>query len=381
MFDPLVSVVVPSFNAGHTLKKTLLSVAAQMEEYPNCEVIIVDDGSTDTTPYIISQFERWDRRFKGVKQENRGVSAARNNGVEVAAGDYIAFLDADDLFLKNSLPVRMQALLKEDDPDMLGVFCPAVLIDAEGRVIRNNRQFDYYLPGDRLYFSHIPDSVFNPSCVIVKKNEFIKAGRFDETVAPAEDYDLWHRMMRGGGYFKKVSSCSIGWRQHSMSACHSKILKHYKQCKIVTERVFSESPGHASEENQGGFGKSLYYLTITSRAFGSSIMAIVSGQRADAAEISSDIKRSTINQISAERLEEMIILSGMRAFSKSEDEWFTLVWPEIKKDVLDFIGELNEKLGGDCHSLLTLKARLVSKRRMEHGLNDGRVSVLKEETA
>ena len=279
MSEPLVSVVIPSYNAEQTLKKTLLSVAAQMEQYSNFEVIIIDDGSTDKTSDIIHQFEQWDKRFKSVKQENRGVSAARNKGVEIARGDYIAFLDADDLFLKNSLFERMRALVEEDDPDMLGVFCPAVFIDSDGNVIRTDRQFDYYLPGDRLYFSSMPESVFNPSCVIVKKREFIIAGGFDETIAPAEDYDLWHRMMRGGGYFKKERSCSIGWRQHSMSAAHSKILKHYNQCKIVTKRIFSECSHNSAEEYQGGFGNipvlcNDYFTRLRSINFGCSSRTI-----------------------------------------------------------------------------------------------------------
>jgi glycosyltransferase involved in cell wall biosynthesis len=358
MLRPLLSVVVPAFNAENTLKKTLLSVAAQMETYPNCEVIIIDDGSTDGTSRIILQFEQWDERFKSLKRENRGVSAARNKGVEIAGGDYIAFLDADDLFLKESISERMRVLLEEDDPNMLGVFCPAVFIDSSGNILRTTRQFDYHLSGDRLYFSFMPESVFNPSCVIVKKGEFIKTGGFDESITPAEDYDLWHRMMRGGGYFRKVGSCSIGWRQHTMSASHSKILRHYNQCKIVTERVFAGSPHSSPEEYQGGFGKSLYYSTITSRAFGSSILAVVAGQYDDAIEISADIKKSMINQILPERLEEMIKFSALRALSRSEDEWQTLVWPEVQKDVLNFICELNQKLGGDCNSLLTLINRL-----------------------
>lgn len=371
MSEPLVSVVIPSYNAGLTLKKTLLSVAAQTEHYSNCEVIIIDDGSTDNTADIIHQFEHWDKRFKSIKQENRGVSAARNKGVEMSMGDYIAFLDADDLFLKDSLSERMRALLAEDDPNMLGVFCPAVLIDMDGNILRTARQFDYYLSGDRLYFSFMPESVFNPSCVIVKKEEFIKAGGFDETITPAEDYDLWHRMMRGGGYFRKVGSCSIGWRQHTMSAAHSNILRHYNQCKIVTERVFSVSSDSSPEEYHGGFGKSLYYSTITSRAFASSILAVVAGQYEAAEKISADIKKLMIDQFTPERLEEMIKFSALRALSKSEHEWQTLVWPEVQKDVLHFISELNRKLGGDCKSLLSLKNRMESKGIETFGLTQG----------
>jgi len=354
MSEPLVSVVVPCYNAEKTLKKTLLSVSIQMQQYPNCEVIVVDDGSSDNSAKMIRQFEEWDKRFKGVNQKNRGVSAARNKGVEVAKGDYIAFLDADDLFLEKSLTERMRVLIEEDDPNMLGVFCPAVFIDINGKVLRNNRHFDYSLPNDRLYFSFVPDSAFNPSCVIVKKYAFLKAGGFDETIAPAEDYDLWHRMMRGGGYFKKAGSCSIGWRQHVASACHTNILRHYKQCRIVTQRVFSCSGDEDAAEFKEGFGQAMYYQTLTRRAFNSAVLAVVSGQREAADEIASDISRISMEQMNPVTMESSIKFQSLRAYCKTEEEWVPYVWPKVRSDVLKFIIDLNKKLGENCNTLLSL---------------------------
>jgi glycosyltransferase involved in cell wall biosynthesis len=376
MHNPLVSIVVPCYNAEGTLKKTLFSVA--MQEYSNFEVIIVNDGSSDETPEIVRRFEQWDKRFRGRTQENRGVSAARNKGVEIAKGDYIAFLDADDLFLERSITERMSILIKEDEPDMLGVFCPAVMIDIHGNVLKSTRHFDYNLPGDRLYFSSTPESVFNPSCVIVKKCELLKSGGFDETITPAEDYDLWHRMMRGGGYFRKVGSCSIGWRQHSMSAAHSKILKHFNQCKIVTRRIFSQSQDGAAKEFRDGYGTSLYFLIITKRAFSSAIMAVVSGQYEDAREISSDINNNMLEQIGAEALEEIIRHSALRALSKHEDEWLLTVWPQAQDAVLKFIQSLNERFGGTCNSLSVLVYKLKHEGPADLGIGlDTSMNVMK----
>ncbi len=356
--QPQISVVVPAYNAAETLKKSLLSVAAQLKKYPECEVLIVDDGSQDDTPKIIEQFEKWDKRFRGIRQENRGVSAARNQGIEKSASEYIAFLDADDLFLRDCLYERAQVLIEEDNPDLLGVFCPAVFIDMNGEILQNNRQFDYYLPGDRLYFSFKPESVFNPSCAIVKKSKVVEAGGFDETMTSAEDYDLWHKMMRSGGYFKKVSNCLIGWRQHDTSACHTNIADHYKHCKTVIRRVFSQSATVSTEECSGGYGESLYYLTITSRAFGSSIMAVVAGQYDDAIEISADINKTMLEQISPDKLGEMIRSNALRALSQPEGNWSTKVWPRIENDIMRLLVDLNERLGGDCGCLATLKGNI-----------------------
>src|SRR3972149_756911 len=94
--NPFVSIVVPCFNASETLAKTLDLIVGQ--NYPDYEVILVDDGSTDSTPEIIHRYVNRDKRFKSFRQENGGVSVARNNGVKNANSEFIAFLDADDLF-------------------------------------------------------------------------------------------------------------------------------------------------------------------------------------------------------------------------------------------------------------------------------------------
>ena len=100
-------------------------------------------------------------------------------------------------------------------------------------------------------------------------------------------------------------------------------------------------------------------------------MAVVAGQYEDAAEISADIRKRMIDQISPEKLEEMIKFNALRALSKSEQEWQSLVWPIVQKDVLNFISELNQRLGGDCNSLLTLKNRLERKGIETFGLTQG----------
>ena len=99
--EVLISIVIPCFNASETLGKTLDSVIEQ--DYSNYEVVIIDDGSSDSTPEIIQQYKKKDHRIRDFRQENNGVSAARNKEVNIAKSEFIAFLDSDDLFYKNSL--------------------------------------------------------------------------------------------------------------------------------------------------------------------------------------------------------------------------------------------------------------------------------------
>ena len=92
--DPLISIIIPCFNAEKTLENCLQSVVQQ--SYANLEIIIIDDGSTDETSLIYNKFQSNDERILVLKQQNSGVSKARNTGVKAATGDYICFVDSDD---------------------------------------------------------------------------------------------------------------------------------------------------------------------------------------------------------------------------------------------------------------------------------------------
>lgn len=353
--NSLVSIVIPCFNASETLEKTLNSLIKQ--NYSHYEVIMVDDGSTDRTPETIHLYEKKDHRFRSFRQENKGVAAARNKGVDLARGEFISFLDADDLFYANSLTDRVEALIPENNSDLLGVFCPAEMIFPNGESMGFPVLFNYPLPNDKLYFSFMPESVFNPSCVIVKKEEFLKAGGFDETISPAEDYLMWHKMMQSGGYFKIVRSCKIGYTQHPISAVRSKLIEHFKQCKRVIEKIFSEDMD-AITECRGGFGQSIYYQTLSNRAFNTAIMAIVMRQPEVAKTVLPDISKYVLEMTSPEILELQIKFCALRALCKHEREWSHTVWPGINEDIINFISELNDTFGGDCYTLVELKNKL-----------------------
>lgn len=103
----LVSVVIPVYNRKHTIEKAIRSVLAQT--YHNVEVIVVDDGSTDSTPTIVAALSKEDPRIRYIRYKtNRGAQAARNTGIRAARGEWIAFLDSDDVWLPQSLELRLK---------------------------------------------------------------------------------------------------------------------------------------------------------------------------------------------------------------------------------------------------------------------------------
>ena len=114
--NDLISIVIPCYNAGKTLARTLNSVLLQ--DYKNLEIIMINDGSTDNTAEVACRFVERDNRFKLINQENAGVGAARNNGIRHATGRYLMFLDADDNYTTPYAISKMEKGIRESGADM-----------------------------------------------------------------------------------------------------------------------------------------------------------------------------------------------------------------------------------------------------------------------
>lgn len=134
MQEALVSVVVPAFNAATYIRQTLDSVHAQT--YREIEVIVVDDGSSDSTAKIVEEFVARDSRFQLVRQSNAGVGAARNTAIKRARGKYLAPLDADDLWSPRKLETQVACMEKFGSNTGL-VYCSSSLIDEQGKLLHS----------------------------------------------------------------------------------------------------------------------------------------------------------------------------------------------------------------------------------------------------
>ena len=184
MGQPTVTVVIPTWNREDLLPRALTSVARQTR--PPEEVLVVDDGSTDGTEGMIR------RQFPGVRylrQENRGVAAARNRGIEVARGDWLAFLDSDDEWLPEKLARQLDAL--RERPEFLLCHTNEVWIRRGKRV---NAMKKHAKSGGYIFNECLPLCVISPSSVLAHRNLFERVGLFDEALPACEDYDLWLRV-------------------------------------------------------------------------------------------------------------------------------------------------------------------------------------------
>ena len=194
MRSPVVSVVIPAHNAGRFLPETLASVFDQ--SYSSYEVIVVDDGSTDGTRQTLGAYEG---RVIYRHQQNRGPSAARNAGIGTARGNYIAFLDADDLWTRDKL--KLQVDFMEQNPQIGLVFSDMEEFDHEKILCRSLLE-KTLLKSEMIASRPVVDAGrkllvedFIPtSTVLIRKECLAKTGLFDESLHFVEDRELWLRV-------------------------------------------------------------------------------------------------------------------------------------------------------------------------------------------
>ena len=187
-----ISVVCPVFNSSHFIEKTLEAIVNQ--SFLPYEVLISDDGSQDTTLQVIKHFvgnRGGNLTWHIIENKHKGPGAARNSGINKASGDWIAFLDSDDLWAKNKIERITQAIISYQQ---MNFFCnDELLVRKNGNVKlltygRNyNKKFNLQ---PQLYLANM----FSTSAVTCQRDLLVKHGYFDESLMSAQDYELWLRL-------------------------------------------------------------------------------------------------------------------------------------------------------------------------------------------
>ena len=182
--SPQVSVIITTFNRAAMVTEAVESVLAQ--EMMDSELIVVDDGSTDETEERLSDF---DSRLKYYRQENAGVSAARNRGLELSTTPLVAFLDSDDLWLPAKLRLQHDYMTKHSEV----YICQTEEVWwRDGRRVKPKKQ--HRKPSGDIFRRSLNLCLVSPSAVMMRRELFDKVGYFDEDLPAAEDYDLWLRV-------------------------------------------------------------------------------------------------------------------------------------------------------------------------------------------
>ncbi len=182
----MVSVIIPVYNSEMYLQESFDSVLKQT--FKNYEIIAVDDGSTDRTKEIIQQFYPMVRY---IFQGNGGAAKARNTGIREAKGDFIAFLDADDIWLPTKLQKQIDYFRQHPDVDF--TFTENSLFNEKGIIVKTLRKKERLMKGDIVRNIFWKSYVATPT-VMVKRRVFQEIGKFDESLITAEDDNLWLRI-------------------------------------------------------------------------------------------------------------------------------------------------------------------------------------------
>lgn len=181
---PRVSIIIPTHNRKAFVLEAIDSVLAQT--YEGFELIVVDDGSADGTREALKRYEE---SLLYLYQANQGVSTARNNGLALAQGEFIAFLDSDDLWLPKKLAV--QVAFMDQHPQALICYTDELWIRRGKRVNPKKRHAKY---SGEIYPHCLPLCIISPSSALMRRGLFEQVGTFDPRLSVCEDYDLWLRV-------------------------------------------------------------------------------------------------------------------------------------------------------------------------------------------
>lgn len=172
-----ISVIIPVFNCREYIGEAIESVLGQT--FPPMEIIVVDDGSTDGTHEVVNKYKP---RIKYIHQPNQGAAKARNTGVQESGGDYLAHLDADDVWLKEKLKLQMEAFSLDKDLEIVGAHMLSFFTPGLAPEIKNK----IYCPPD-------PIPGFSASTIVVKRESFFRVGWYETQWKNGQDLDWFIR--------------------------------------------------------------------------------------------------------------------------------------------------------------------------------------------
>ncbi len=238
---PKLSVIIAAYNHQDYIAQTLKSLESQA--FQDFEIIVVDDGSTDKTVDMVKSCHS---RAQIFTQENQGVVAARNRGVSLSRGEYICFVDSDDIVLPDRFAIQVAAL--DNDPELGLVFADALIIDSNGSQIGRLSNVYPVVPGnvDEMLVLHY---CFIPMITAMVRSEVLqKTGPFEKP-GPTSDYMKWIEVahLSKVHYDPRPLGC---WRRHPL--CTSKKTDHvksYTMTRAALKKVLAKHPDLAVKIN------------------------------------------------------------------------------------------------------------------------------------
>ncbi len=268
----MVSVIIPTFNRAWTLERAIDSVLAQ--DYTPIEIIVIDDGSTDETQEVLAGYKD---EIRILVQENKGVSAARNLGIQESQGHFIALLDSDDAWEKNKLSCQMDFF--QSNPGAMICQTEEIWIRKGKRV---NPKKKHKKPSGMIFEPSLKLCLVSPSAVMIRKQLFDQKGMFNEAFPVCEDYDLWLRISHDTPVYLIDIPLTVktGGHGDQLSASHSQDKYRIQSIlNLIESNVLSPDQAQAALKvfkekcrifaggclKRGREKESAYYLTLADR--------------------------------------------------------------------------------------------------------------------
>ena len=243
--NAMVGVVVPMFNSERTILATLTSICRQ--KYQTLDIIVVDDGSTDRSASIVASYAQKDRRIRLVRQSNVGVAHARNAGAAATDAEFLAFVDADDLWAPSKIALQLRALQEGGSSAGLA-YCWFARIDEDGRVFSLHNQSS--AEGRVLQRICRRNFVGNGSSLLVRRAAFERAGQFDPSLRARNAQgceDLLMCLRIAESYeFRVVPQHLVGYRTTSVNMS-SDVMQMLRSCEIVLAEFREKYPQFGSD--------------------------------------------------------------------------------------------------------------------------------------
>jgi glycosyltransferase involved in cell wall biosynthesis len=262
--SPLVSIIVPAYDVTEFIGDALNSVLAQT--FKDYEIIVINDGSPDTEQ-LEKALAPYMSRIVYLKQENLGLSAARNAGIRTARGSLLAFLDADDSWLPNYLEVQVTRI--QADPT-IDVLYPNVMMFGDSS--RAGEEFMTICPssGDVTFERLVLQECNVSNCSIARRETIVRSGLYDESLRKVEDFDLWLRVIKHGGRIAYHRDVLARYRRRpgSLSADPISLIEHILKVLEKVKRTMELTPSEcATVDNQYQHFHALLRLNEGKRAF------------------------------------------------------------------------------------------------------------------
>ena len=244
---PKVSIIIPAYNVAPYIGETLDSVFSQT--FADYEVIVINDGSPDTEE-LERELARFSDRVNYVKQENRGASAARNAGLRTARGEFVAFLDADDLWLPSYLDEQIK-FIRERNCDLV---CADAEVFSDGshkdETYMETLMADAPPAGDVTFIGLLSaEQSLITSGVVVRRERVFEVGFFDEALRNSQDFDLWLRLAWNGTRMAYQRRVLLRYRSRDNSLSGDEVNVHRRELRVLekVEREYDLSPAKRAE--------------------------------------------------------------------------------------------------------------------------------------